>query len=225
MTQQHAVTRVVIIEDDADDAYILQRHLRKCPHLSLEMSLSTTYAGAAASLAGTDCALLDLNLPDLRGLNLVHQITRDFPNLPVVVITGLDDVNMARDVIQAGIQDYIVKGAYDSERLGQTIRYAIERQKLMSQLRDLNGKLERSLEHIETLHGLLPICARCKKIRDGEDYWEEVEVFVAKHADVSFTHGLCPVCYTDVRRELEETSDELKLGHADRHARKPAPSD
>lgn len=58
----------------------------------------------------------------------------------------------------------------------------------------LVAQLEQSLAEIKTLRGFIPICAHCKKIRDDEGYWESVETFMQRHADVKFTHALCPPC-------------------------------
>jgi len=72
-----------------------------------------------------------------------------------------------------------------------------ERETLIKQLRE-------SVENIRTLHGMLPICARCKKIRDDAGYWHQVEVYVRDHADVEFTHGLCPDCLRELYGDLVE---------------------
>ena len=62
-------------------------------------------------------------------------------------------------------------------------------------------KLQEALAKIKTLHGLIPICASCKKIRDDTGYWQQVEVYVRDHSDANFTHGYCPDC---ARKCLEE---------------------
>ena len=75
-----------------------------------------------------------------------------------------------------------------------------EREKLISELQD-------ALERVKRLKGLIPICASCKKIRDDKGYWEEVEVYIRNHADVEFSHGICPACqekyYGDFLRQNE----------------------
>jgi PAS domain S-box-containing protein len=60
---------------------------------------------------------------------------------------------------------------------------------------------------LKTLRGLLPICVKCKKIRDDEGYWNQIEIYLKKHADVDFTHGFCPDCMKELYPEdYEETS-------------------
>ncbi|MCX6226524.1 MAG: PAS domain-containing protein, partial [Bacteroidia bacterium] len=55
-------------------------------------------------------------------------------------------------------------------------------------------ELNQALSEIKTLSGLIPICSSCKKIRNDEGYWEQVEVYVGKHSDAQFSHGICPEC-------------------------------
>ena len=54
--------------------------------------------------------------------------------------------------------------------------------------------LQRALAEVKTLSGLLPICAACKKIRDDQGYWNQIEVYLGEHSDVKFSHGVCPEC-------------------------------
>ncbi len=63
------------------------------------------------------------------------------------------------------------------------------------------GELKEALASVRTLRGLLPICAWCKRIRDGKGYWTQVETYVATHSAAQFTHGMCPDC----ARKLEES--------------------
>jgi PAS domain S-box-containing protein len=86
----------------------------------------------------------------------------------------------------------------------QRKREEAERLKLIQELTD-------ALAQVKTLTGLLPICAACKKIRDDNGYWQQVETYIQKHANVDFTHGICPDC---VRRLYPEYTDALKISSA-----------
>ncbi len=57
-----------------------------------------------------------------------------------------------------------------------------------------NRELEKALREVRELSGLIPICASCKKIRDDDGYWNEVEVYMSRHSDMDFSHSLCPEC-------------------------------
>ncbi len=73
-------------------------------------------------------------------------------------------------------------------------------------------ELELALSNVKTLSGLIPICAGCKKIRDDKGYSEQVELYVRRHSDAEFTHGLCPACinkyYPGVLDETEPPTAE-----------------
>ena len=79
-------------------------------------------------------------------------------------------------------------------------RYRLKRQS-EARLRAQADALAEALGRIQTMRGLLPICAWCKKIRDDKGYWTQVETYVAKHSHAEFTHGICPSCYDTVSLE------------------------
>jgi hypothetical protein len=64
------------------------------------------------------------------------------------------------------------------------------------------AKLEQVLQELRTLQGLLPICARCKKIRDDRGYWNRLEQYLEEHAGAKFSHGLCPDCYKEMYSQI-----------------------
>jgi ligand-binding sensor domain-containing protein len=73
--------------------------------------------------------------------------------------------------------------------------YRIRVWQLLKREKELNARIQEALAHIKTLGGLIPICSNCKKIRDDEGYWEILEKYIQTHADVQFSHGICPDCY------------------------------
>ena len=71
-----------------------------------------------------------------------------------------------------------------------------EREKLIAELQD-------ALKNVNTLSGLLPICASCKKIRDDKGYWNQIESYISRHSDTEFSHGICPVCAKKLYSDLD----------------------
>ena len=69
-----------------------------------------------------------------------------------------------------------------------------KRKKIEKEREELIKNLQEALENIKTLKGLLPICSHCKKIRDDQGYWKQVDVYIQKHSEAEFTHSMCPVC-------------------------------
>jgi len=80
------------------------------------------------------------------------------------------------------------------------------------QMRLSNRELQEALTKIKTLHGLLPICASCKNIRDDDGYWHKVETYLSEHSDLKFTHGLCEVCMKKLYPQFaEEDSNDGQI--------------
>jgi len=78
--------------------------------------------------------------------------------------------------------------------VGEIFINVLERKKMEDEKEDLIAQLKESLENIKTLKCLLPICSSCKKIRDDEGYWHQVEIYFHTHSGADFTHGICPDC-------------------------------
>lgn len=180
---------VLLIEDSPDDAVLIQWYLSnamKVPHEVKHADRLSKGLGFLGS-GGFDVVLLDLGLPDGQGLSTFEKVHAQAPGVPIIVLTGHDDDDLAVEAVQKGAQDYLVKGKVDGSLVGRSIRYAIERQKLLTQI-------EHSTREIKTLRGFLPICAGCKKIRDDQGYWTQIETYISQHSDAEFSHGLCPEC-------------------------------
>jgi hypothetical protein len=69
-------------------------------------------------------------------------------------------------------------------------------------LTERNEELQKALTKIKTLSGLLPICASCKKIRDDQGYWTQLEYYISEHSEAEFTHGCCPECMKKLYPEM-----------------------
>jgi PAS domain S-box-containing protein len=79
-----------------------------------------------------------------------------------------------------------------------------ERKRTEEEQKQLVAKLQKALDEIKTLSGIVPICASCKKIRDDKGFWEQVEAYVARHTDAQFSHSICPDCAKKLYPELYE---------------------
>ncbi len=127
--------KVLLIEDNPGDADLIRLRLVEAQSdvaVSCETRLST---GLASMLAEPPAmVLLDLNLPDSHGAETYRTVLSQAPGVPIVVLSGLEDEELAVRAVQHGVQDYLVKGSFDSRQLGRAIRYAIERQSLLTSL-------------------------------------------------------------------------------------------
>ena len=75
-----------------------------------------------------------------------------------------------------------------------------ERRREEAERNELIAELQEAIDNVHTLHGLLPICAICKNVRDGQGYWTQIESYMRKHASTDFSHGLCPSCSAELER-------------------------
>jgi signal transduction histidine kinase len=132
ITAADAVT-ILLVEDNEGDAELLRDALGAGPTLlhATRLSEATALLGAHA----IDVILLDLSLPDAHGLETVARVRQAAPELPIVVLTGLDDEALAMQAVQAGAQDYLVKGAVTDRGVRRAIRHARERQRLLDAAR------------------------------------------------------------------------------------------
>lgn len=76
------------------------------------------------------------------------------------------------------------------------------------ELKETNIRLQRAMERIKSLQGMLPICARCKKIRKDDGYWEQIEQYITEHSDATFSHSLCPECTRELYPDFCDETDE-----------------
>ena len=123
--------RLLVVEDNLGDARLLQEELNEVPGARFEVRHVTHMAGALAAVGGSevDVVLLDLSLPDGQGLSNIERVLQAAPGLPLVVLTGTDDEQLAMRAVHAGAQDYLVKGQVTGALLVRALRYAIERRR------------------------------------------------------------------------------------------------
>lgn len=187
---------VLLIEDNAADTQLIMEILREDPENAMEILHVDNLARGLEALerGGIDVVLLDLTLPDSSGHNTFAMLAKHVPTMPIIVLTGMDDKELAIRIVQEGAQDYLVKSLVDYTMLARSIRYSIERKRALLEKDRLINQLRETLDDVKTLSGLLPICASCKHIRDDKGYWHQVENYIQQHSSAVFTHGLCPKC-------------------------------
>ena len=123
-----APVHVLLVEDDDGDALLLREMLGEAP-IVFEVATARYLREALARLdaGGIDVVLSDLTLPDCRGLETFAKLHGHPARRPIIVLSGMDDEDMALRTVEQGAQDYLVKGAVDSALLVRSIRYALKR--------------------------------------------------------------------------------------------------
>ncbi len=140
--------KVLLIEDSPADAVFIEEMLGEAKDFSFDLEWKEKLSTGLERLAkkGIDIVLLDLNLPDSRGFNTFTKVLAEAPEIPIIVLTGLDDETLAIRAVRTGAQDYLVKKHVNSSLLVRTIRYAIARKKggerrfTIEELKEYDGK-------------------------------------------------------------------------------------
>ncbi len=135
--------RILVVEDNPGDVRLIQATLTEADPRGFAVTLAATLADGLARLADSafDLVLLDLSLPDSFGLDTLARLRAQAPALPIVVLTGNSDEQQAVKAVQAGAQDYLVKGQGGPDLLARAIRYAIERARSDQALRRSEAQL------------------------------------------------------------------------------------
>jgi signal transduction histidine kinase len=134
-----APVRILLVEDNPGDARLLRETLRDAGSLRWELAHAGRLSEALEAVGrdGADVVLLDLSLPDAHGMDTVARMLEAAPAVPIIVLTGLADETVAVHAVQAGAQDYLVKGTVEGGTLGRAIRYAVERKRLETERAEL----------------------------------------------------------------------------------------
>ncbi len=141
--------KVLLVEDNPGDACLLREALAQRHGARFDLAHVKRLTEALERIRSErfEIALLDLSLPDAQGLDTVVGLHKQAPDVPIVVLTGLDDETVAGEALREGAQDYLVKGQIDGELLARAMRYAIERSRA-------EARIQRQLERITALRAI-----------------------------------------------------------------------
>ena len=148
-------------------------------------------------------ALLDWMLPGMDGPEVCRRTRASGSTTPgyLILLTAKSAQADLVEGLDAGADEYLVKPIEPGE-LRARLHAGARILDLQARLANQVHELEAALGSIRKLTGLLPICAYCKSIRDDSNYWHRVEEYVGSHADVTFSHGICPKCLPRVTKEM-----------------------
>ena len=201
--------KILIAEDDPVSRRILEAALKRWGY---EVSVTNDGEQAWAALRRHDApslAILDLMMPGLGGLEICRRV-REIPSATPPYLILLTALTSKEDIvrgIQAGANDYLGK-PFDREELKVRIGVGASMLSLQKALAARVEELEGALAQVKQLQGIVPICSYCKQIRDDQNFWQKVEDYISAHADVQFSHGICPGCYDGVMGKYHEQKQD-----------------
>ncbi len=191
----------MIVEDDPHVATVLEARLQSFGYTVCNIARSGPSAVRSTVECKPDLVLMDILLEgDMNGIEAAELIHNQV-DVPIIFVTCLSDQSMLDKAIRANAYGYILK-PYDNAELRFTIEIALIKHQAAKEREKLIADLEKALLEVKRLSGLLPICASCKKIRDKEGNWQQIEDYIHSHSEADFSHGICPQCARKLYPEL-----------------------
>jgi DNA-binding response OmpR family regulator len=195
--------RALVADDDPVTREIVSRPLARWG-----FDVSVVADGDAAwrclqTAEGPIVAILDWMMPHMDGPQICRQVRAERPqaNIYLMLLTSLESRRDLVAGLDAGADDYLVKPC-DQEELRARVQVGRRMLTLQERLADRVVELQEALASVKQLHGLLPICSYCKRIRGDDQYWQQVEAYISERSGVQFSHGICPTCFETVTKEL-----------------------
>lgn len=173
---------ILAVDDNPQNLQFLGKLLSDNGY-DVAMSQNGRHALSFIKKGEPDLILLDVMMPDIDGFEVCRSLKADLStrHIPVIFLTARTSPDDIIKGFDAGGVDYVTK-PFNSAELLARIRTHIE---------------------IKMLRNLLPMCSKCKKIRDDEGFWKQVDAYIEEHSNVIFTHGICPDCLTELYGEKD----------------------
>jgi CheY-like chemotaxis protein len=177
---------ILLVDDQEVNVLLLERMLRGAGYVSITSTMDPNEVCELHRRNRYDLILLDLLMPVMDGFKVMEGLKEieEGSYLPVLVVTAQPDHKLR--ALQAGARDFVTKPFDLAEVLARVHN--------MLEVRLLYAELQKALEQVKLLSGLLPICMWCKKIRDDQGYWNAIEHYLGQHSEAEFTHAICPDC-------------------------------
>ena len=195
--------RILAVDDEYINTQVIKSLLRE------EYDVLTALNGQEAidqvKRYMPDLILLDVMMPDMSGFEVCKIIKDDAQSadIPIIFLTALDTHDGQLEGLELGAIDYLTK-PIKFQLLKLRVRNHIAMIEQRDQLLRKNEELEGALARVKQLEGIIPICMYCKKIRDDQQSWQQLESYISNHSEARFSHGMCPQCAEEQMKVLKE---------------------
>ena len=185
---------VLVIDDNPKNLQVVSQIIDSAGYM---VAAATDEAQVLSMIASKppDLILLDIVMPGVNGFDLCRKLKAlpEAADIPIIMLSVKDS---AEDIVQgfeAGAADYVSK-PFNAEELMARVNAQIELKQVSDQQTRLIDELEKALSDVKQLAELIPICAHCKKVRADQEYWQQVEDYIATHSTARILHSICPDC-------------------------------
>ena len=194
--------QIMIVEDEVLIAAELEQQLLSFGYRVPALVTSGERALEKLATIRPDLILMDIKLKgELDGIETAARILASH-RIPVVFLTAFADESLLEKAKLSQPFGYLIKPV-ESRELHSTIAMALYKARLEREKEQLIAELQAALTENKILRGFLPICAHCKKIRDDQGYWEQLEKYITDHSQAMFSHSICPECVGKLYPDLD----------------------
>ena len=188
------MNRILVVDDEEMVVLYLSKRLKK-RNYDVVTCLSGEKALETANASVFDVVILDVVLPGIDGYEVCRRLksNKKTSGTMVLILSVRRTLEERLKGYEVEADDYITK-PYDPEELLAKVQILLRLKNALDERDRVIYKLEEVLSEVKTLSGLLPICSLCKKIRDDQGYWNQIEDYVRKRCPTEFSHGICPEC-------------------------------
>ncbi|MCE5249053.1 response regulator [bacterium] len=199
--------RILLVEDEILVAENMKRSFIRNGYEVPSIAVTGEEAIRFAGQDKPDLVLMDIVLTgQMDGIEAADKI-RELYKIPVVFLTAYSDEETLKRAKITEPFGYLTKPC-EERQMFITLEMALYKDAMEKEKELLIEKLQKALEEVKTLKGFIPICAHCKKIRDDDGYWEQVEDYIRQHSEAEFSHSICPDCMKKYYPDLMEDSDD-----------------
>ena len=193
---------ILVVDDSPETRSELQSILAVAGYQQIVLAESAheafqrlSLANASAPAEDIELVLMDIMMRDTDGVEACRRIKADkrYRDLPILMVTAIKAGAFLETAFAAGAADYVTKPINRLELLTR-MSSALKLKREMDRRKAREEELEQALQEIKVLRGILPICSRCKKIRDEHGQWHSVESYIKGHSEADFSHLICPEC-------------------------------
>lgn len=203
-------TRILVVEDEAIVAADLQDRLGTLGYGIAGWATTGEEAIALARQERPDLVLMDIMLRgEMNGIEAASTVRSEL-HLPVIFLTANSNDAVLEEAKISEPFAFLLK-PFEERQLRTNIEMALYKNKMEQERERLIRELQEALAKVKTLTGLLPICAWCKSVRDDSGYWDRVEMYLEKHSEAKFSHGVCPTCAREHFADPEEAEKQHPL--------------